>query len=152
MNHQDIYSEIKNLAPQIAYFSMEIGLRVDLPTYSGGLGVLAGDTIKAAADHKLPYVAVTLLYRDGYFQQRLGKDGQQSEKPVKWNPNDLLIELDEITITVAIAFEQVALRPWLYIVEGCDKGQVPVFFLDSDLPENSPKARQLTARLYGGDQ
>ena len=152
MTHPDIYSDIKNLAPQIAYFSMEIGLRVDLPTYSGGLGVLAGDTIKAAADHELPYVAVTLLYREGYFRQHLSANGEQSEKPVKWNPKELLIELDEITITVEIGAEPIALRPWLYIVEGCDKGQVPVFFLDSDLPENSPEARQLTARLYGGDQ
>ncbi len=152
MTHPDIYSDIKKLAPQIAYFSMEIGLRVDLPTYSGGLGVLAGDTIKAAADHELPYVAVTLLYREGYFRQHLNEKGAQSEKPVKWNPNDLLIELDEITITVAIGSEIIALRPWLYIVEGGDKGQVPVFLLDSDLPENSPEARHLTAQLYGGDQ
>ncbi|MCK5915811.1 MAG: alpha-glucan family phosphorylase, partial [Deltaproteobacteria bacterium] len=152
MNHEDIYSEIKSLAPQIAYFSMEIGLRVDLPTYSGGLGVLAGDTIKAAADHKLPYVAVTLLYRDGYFQQHLDENGQQSEKPVKWKPTDLLIELKQITVTVEIGNRRVALRPWLYVVEGCDGGQVPVFFLDSDLPENGPEERQLTAQLYGGDK
>ncbi len=152
MNYNDIYTEIKNLAPQIAYFSMEIGLRVDLPTYSGGLGVLAGDTIKAAADHELAYVAVTLLYRDGYFQQHLEENGQQIEQPVKWNPAELLTELDQITVTVEIGAKQVALRPWLYIVEGCDGGQVPVFFLDSDLPENGPEERKLTAQLYGGDQ
>ncbi len=152
MNSTNLYSDIKNLAPQIAYFSMEIGLRVDLPTYSGGLGVLAGDTIKAAADHELAYVAVTLLYREGYFQQHLEENGQQIEQPVKWNPNDLLIELDQITVTVEIGTKQVALRPWLYIVAGCDGGQVPVFFLDSDLPENGPEERKLTAQLYGGDQ
>ncbi|RLB73430.1 MAG: alpha-glucan family phosphorylase [Deltaproteobacteria bacterium] len=152
MDNNDIYTEIKNLAPQIAYFSMEIGLRVDLPTYSGGLGVLAGDTIKAAADHELAYVAVTLLYREGYFQQHLEDNGQQVEQPVKWNPTDLLIELDQITVTVEIGTKQVALRPWLYVVEGCDGGQVPVFFLDSDLPENGPEERKLTAQLYGGDQ
>ncbi len=152
MSYNDIYTEIKNLAPQIAYFSMEIGLRVDLPTYSGGLGVLAGDTIKAAADHDLAYVAVTLLYREGYFRQRLKENGQQIEEPVKWDPADLLIELDQITVTVEIGAKPVALRPWLYIVEGCDGGQVPVFFLDSDLPENSPEERKLTAQLYGGDQ
>ncbi len=152
MDNNNIYTEIKNLAPQIAYFSMEIGLRVDLPTYSGGLGVLAGDTIKAAADHELAYVAVTLLYREGYFQQHLEDNGQQVEQPVKWNPTDLLIELDQITVTVEIGTKQVALRPWLYVVEGCDGGQVPVFFLDSDLPENGPEERKLTAQLYGGDQ
>jgi len=152
MKEKDIYSEIKNLAPQIAYFSMEIGLRVDVPTYSGGLGVLAGDTIKAAADHELPYVAVTLLYRDGYFQQHLEENGQQIEQPVIWNPSDLLIELDRITVNVEISDRNVALRPWLYIVEGCTGGQVPVFFLDSDLPENNPEDRKLTAQLYGGDK
>ena len=152
MGSNDIYTNIKSLTPQIAYFSMEIGLRVDLPTYSGGLGVLAGDTIKAAADHELAYVAVTLLYREGYFQQHLEEDGQQIEQPVKWKPSDLLIELDQITVTVEIGTKQVALRPWLYIVEGCDGGQVPVFFLDSDLPENGPEERKLTAQLYGGDQ
>ena len=152
MQKEDIYSEIKNLAPQIAYFSMEIGLRVDLPTYSGGLGVLAGDTIKAAADHELTYVAVSLLYREGYFRQHLEANGQQIEQPVIWNPADLLTELDLITIEVEIGGRNVALRPWLYMVEGCSGGRVPVFFLDSDLPQNHPDDRKLTARLYGGDQ
>ena len=119
---------------------------------SCGFDGVAGDTIKAAADHQLPYVAVTLLYREGYFRQKLEENGQQIEQPVKWNPEDLLLELDQITITVEIGTKQVALRPWLYVVEGCDGGQVPIFFLDSDLPENGPEERKLTAQLYGGDQ
>ena len=139
MDSNDIYTNIKSLTPQIAYFSMEIGLRVDLPTYSGGLGVLAGDTIKAAADHELAYVAVTLLYREGYFQQHLEEDGQQIEQPVKWKPSDLLIELDQITVTVEIGTKQVALRPWLYVVEGCDGGQVPVFFWTVICRRTAPK-------------
>ncbi|HDS15253.1 MAG TPA: alpha-glucan family phosphorylase [Proteobacteria bacterium] len=152
MTIPDIYAQIRKLNPQIAYFSMEIGLRVDLPTYSGGLGVLAGDTIKAAADHRLPFIAVTLLYREGYFQQRLDADGQQQEIPVAWDPEKLLLELDMITIRVPMGRHEVFLRPWLYLVEGVDGGQVPVFFLDSDLPQNGPEERRLTAHLYGGDQ
>src|ERR1700751_2357304 len=69
----------------VAYFSMEIALKNHIPTYSGGLGVLAGDTIRAAADIRLPMVAVSLLYRKGYFSQRLGEDGSQSEAPVEWD-------------------------------------------------------------------
>jgi starch phosphorylase len=152
MKNQDIYSTIRGITPRIAYFSMEIGLRVDLPTYSGGLGVLAGDTIKAAADHHLPFVAVTLLYREGYFRQRLDAAGNQTEEPVTWDPAGLLSELDEITVNVEIAGRRVALRPWLYLVKGLEGGEVPVFFLDSDLPENDPEDRRLTARLYGGDR
>ncbi len=152
MQDHEIYRELKQLDARIAYFSMEIGLRVDLPTYSGGLGVLAGDTIKAAADHHLPFVAVTLLYREGYFNQHLDEHGNQTEEPVSWDPATLLTELREITIGVEIAGRNIALRPWLYRVEGANGGQVPVFFLDSDLPENEPKDRKLTARLYGGDR
>ncbi|HDO36590.1 MAG TPA: alpha-glucan family phosphorylase, partial [Nitrospirae bacterium] len=72
--------------PKIAYFSMEIGLRSDIPTYSGGLGVLAGDTIRSAADLKLPIVAVTLLTKKGYFRQDIDDNGRQIESPDDWNP------------------------------------------------------------------
>jgi glucan phosphorylase len=72
--------------PKIAYFSMEIGLESDLPTYSGGLGVLAGDTLKSSSDLALPMVAVSLLYRKGYFRQELDFDGWQKEHAVDWNP------------------------------------------------------------------
>ena len=73
--------------PKIAYFSMEIGIHNDIPTYSGGLGVLAGDTIRASADLKLPMVAVTLLTKKGYFIQELDEKGRQTEQPVVWNPS-----------------------------------------------------------------
>lgn len=77
----------------IAYFSMEIGLASGLPTYSGGLGVLAGDTIRAAADLEVPLVAMTLLHRKGYFHQRLDSSGWQSEEPVEWVVEDFLAEV-----------------------------------------------------------
>src|SRR3990170_6239502 len=72
--------------PKIAYFSMEVGFRNDIPTYSGGLGVLAGDTIKSAADLNLPVVAVTLIYKKGYFSQEIDEHGRQIEHPEKWDP------------------------------------------------------------------
>ena len=79
--------------PKVAYFSMEIALAQDMPTYSGGLGVLAGDTLRSAADLGMPIVAVTLLYRKGYFRQRLDQMGNQSEQPQEWSPEDLLEEI-----------------------------------------------------------
>src|SRR5947207_11616715 len=76
----------------VAYFSMEIALENAMPSYSGGLGVLAGDTVRAAADIRLPMVAVSLLYRKGYFSQRLAEDGTQTEDPVEWRVEDFLVE------------------------------------------------------------
>jgi glycogen phosphorylase len=135
----------------VAYFTMEIGLVTDMPTYSGGLGVLAGDTIRAAADLKLPMVAVTLLHRKGYFYQRLDSDGRQIETPVEWAVNDFLSELPQRT-SVKIEDRTVFLRAWKYEVPAPGDFSVPVFFLDTDLPENSEWDRTLTHYLYGGDQ
>ena len=134
----------------IAYFSMEIGLITDMPTYSGGLGVLAGDTIRAAADLKVPMVAVTLLHRKGYFYQRLDSSGQQIEEPVDWAVNDFLTELPQRT-SVTIEGRTVFLRAWKYAVAGPGDFSVPIYFLDADLPENSEWDRTLTHYLYGGD-
>ena len=134
----------------IAYFSMEIGLLSDIPTYSGGLGVLAGDTIRAAADLKAPMVAVTLLHRKGYFYQRLDSAGRQSEEAVDWAVNDFLVELPE-RVSITIEGRSVVLRAWRYSVAGPGDFSVPVYFLDSDLPENSEWDRTLTHYLYGGD-
>jgi starch phosphorylase len=134
----------------IAYFSMEIGLITDMPTYSGGLGVLAGDTIRAAADLKVPMVAVTLLHRKGYFYQRLDSSGRQIEEPVDWAVNDFLTELPQRT-SVTIEGRTVFLRAWKYAIAGPGDFSVPVFFLDTDLPENSEWDRKLTHYLYGGD-
>ena len=130
---------------------MEIGLVSAMPTYSGGLGVLAGDTIRAAADLKVPMVAVTLLHRRGYFFQRLGTDGRQIEEPVHWAVDDFVAELPE-RATVTIEGRRVLLRAWKYSVPGPGDFFVPVYFLDSDLPENDDWDRTLTHYLYGGDQ
>lgn len=135
----------------IAYFSMEIALEPDIPTYSGGLGVLAGDTIRSAADLGIPMVAVTLLYRKGYFFQRLDNDGRQSEEPVVWAPEDHLEALPE-RVTVMIENRPVAVRPWLYQVQGVMGWTVPVYLLDTDLPENADEDRTWTDTLYGGDR
>jgi len=139
-----------NNRASIAYFSMEIGLLTDVPTYSGGLGVLAGDTIRAAADLKVPMVAVTLLDRKGYFYQRLDSAGRQIEEPVDWAVNDYLTEMPP-RISVTIEGRAVALRAWKYDVAGPADFSVPVYFLDTDLPENSEWDRTLTHYLYGGD-
>ena len=121
-----------------------------IPTYSGGLGVLAGDTIRAAADRGLPMVAVTLLYRKGYFYQCLDAGGWQSEQPAKWVPEDFLEELPE-RVSVTIEGRPVHLRAWRYDLKGVTGAVVPVYLLDSDLEENTDWDRTLTDSLYGGD-
>jgi starch phosphorylase len=135
----------------IAYFSMEIGLEAGMPTYSGGLGVLAGDTIRAAADLKIPLVAVSLLHRKGYFYQLLDKNGGQSEEPSEWVIEDFLREMPP-RVSVTIEGRTVYLRCWRYEASGASGFAVPVYFLDTDLPENTEWDRTLTDSLYGGDQ
>jgi starch phosphorylase len=135
----------------IAYFSMEIGLEAGMPTYSGGLGVLAGDTIRAAADLKIPLVAVTLLHRKGYFYQRLDASGRQSEEPAEWVIADFLREMPP-RVSVTVEDRAVQLRCWQYEVMGASGFTVPVYFLDTDLPDNTDWDRALTHFLYGGDR
>jgi len=137
--------------PVIAYFSMEIALEQGMPTYSGGLGVLSGDTVRAAADLKVPMVAVTLLHRKGYFYQHLDASGWQTEEPTEWSVNDFLEELPQ-RVEVTVDNRPVRLRAWKYKVKGAGGFVVPVFFLDADLPENPEWDRTLTHYLYGGDQ
>ncbi|MCA1793326.1 MAG: alpha-glucan family phosphorylase [Desulfobacteraceae bacterium] len=134
----------------VAYFSMEIGIDERIYTYSGGLGILAGDTIRSAADLKVPMVAVTLLYRKGYFRQRLEADGWQQEEIASWAVEELLEE--ELPRTRVLVEKRIVhLRAWRYDVKGVDGYAVPIFFLDTDLPENSEWDRGLTQTLYGGD-
>jgi starch phosphorylase len=133
-----------------AYFSMEIGLRSDLPTYSGGLGILAGDTILAAADMKVPMVAVTLLPRKGYFHQELDAQGNQIETPEAWNVADRLKPLAP-RVTVVIEKRQVQIRAWRYDAIGVTGGVVPVIYLDTDIAGNDRQDREITQSLYGGD-
>src|SRR6266403_4769892 len=112
----------------VAYFSMEIALENQIPTYSGGLGVLAGDTIRAAADIRLPMVAVSLLYRKGYFTQMLADDGSQREEPVEWKVEDFLTE-EPARVTVPLENRRVELRAWRYDAKGVRGFEVPVYFL-----------------------
>src|ERR1043165_5650583 len=134
----------------VAYFSMEAALDEGMPTYSGGLGVLSGDTLRAAADLGLPVVGITLLHRQGYFRQHLDGEGRQSDEPSDWRPEDFLRLLPERT-SIEIEGRTVLLAPWLYEVRGASGQSVPVYLLDADLPENQPSDRLLTGRLYGGD-
>jgi starch phosphorylase len=135
----------------IAYFSMEIALDSGIPTYSGGLGVLAGDTLRAAADLGLPMVGVTLLHRQGYFVQRLDADGAQREDAVAWSVADRL-QPTEGLCTVEVEGRQVAVRAWRHLIRGVAGSVTPVLLLDTDLPQNDPYDRRLTDRLYGGDE
>lgn len=135
----------------VAYFSMEIALEEGLPTYSGGLGVLAGDMLRSAADLKLPFVAVTLLYRKGYFYQKLNPQGTQSEMPVEWVVSDFLQEFPQ-RIEVRVEGRKIQVRAWQYLMKSGEGYSIPVYLLDTDLPENSAWDRTLTHFLYGGDQ
>ena len=136
--------------PLVAYFSMEIGLESGMPTYAGGLGVLAGDTIRSAADLEVLMVAVSLLHRRGYFFQRVDARGQQSEEPVAWPVGDFVELIDE-RATVEIEGRTVHVRAWRYRVTGESGHVVPVYLLDTDVSENQPWDRTLTDVLYGGD-
>lgn len=141
----------KTISPRVAYFSMEIALEPDIPTYSGGLGILAGDTLRSAADLGTPVVAVTLCYRKGYFRQILDSSGNQFEQPQQWDPEHQLSEAGP-HVTVEIEGRMVAVRAWRYTITGISGDIVPVLLLDTDLPENSEFDRSLTDSLYGGDQ
>jgi starch phosphorylase len=139
-----------NEQPLVAYFSMEIGIDPGMPTYAGGLGVLAGDTIRSAADLEIPMAAVTLLHRRGYFYQRLDEQGWQREEPVAWPINDFCHPIPQ-RVTVEIENRTVRVGAWQVRVRGETGGEVPVYLLDTDLPENEPWDRTLTDMLYGGD-
>ena len=134
----------------VAYFSMEIAVEPGMPTYSGGLGMLAGDTIRGCADLRIPMLAVSLLHRQGYFRQRVNAAGHQIEKPDAWTVTHFLQEM-EPRISLALEGRDVRMRAWRYTVEGVAGHVVPVYFLDTDLAENSAWDRTLTHYLYGGD-
>lgn len=137
--------------PKIAYFTMEIGLSKEIPTYSGGLGVLAGDTIKSAADLRLPMVSVTLISKKGYFRQAIDERGRQREESEEWSPARFMKLLPD-RVAVEIEGRDVYVQAWLFEVRSLTGGSVPVFFLDTDLNENRPDDREITAHLYGGDK
>lgn len=135
---------------RIAYFSMEVAIDPRMPTYSGGLGVLAGDVLRSFADLRIPAVGVTLLYRSGYFHQMLDAEGGQSERPASWQPADV-VRLLPARVSVAIAGARVQVQAWRYDVRGHGGFTVPLLLLDTDLPENPPEHRSLSASLYAGD-
>lgn len=137
------------IKPLVAYFSMEMALDPAMPTYSGGLGVLAGDTLRAAADTGIPMVGVTLLHRKGYFRQRLDARGNQAESAEDWSPREHLEPL-EPRVTIRMEGRVVQVRAWRFQVRGLS-GMVPVYLLDTALDENSPWDQTLTDFLYGGD-
>ncbi len=134
----------------IIFFSMEIGLDPAMPTYSGGLGVLAGDILRGAADLGIPMAGMSLIHRKGYFHQHLDEEGNQSESPSVWSPEEFLEALPE-RVTVSIEGRKVQVRAWRYTIQGVLGRTVPVYFLDTGLPENHPYDQAITDHLYGGD-
>jgi starch phosphorylase len=135
----------------VAYFTMEIGISHSIPTYSGGLGILAGDLLKSFADMKIPVVGVTLLNEKGYFYQSLDEGGHQSEQPVQWNVSDFMVLMPN-EVSVTIEGRQVRVRAWKHTIRGFGGNGIPVFFLDANIEGNSPYDRTLTSFLYGGDR
>src|SRR5215475_1827165 len=137
--------------PRIAYFSMEIATNPACPTYAGGLGVLAGDTLQSGADLDVAMVAVTLLHHKGYFRQRLDEGGHQFEDPQQWEPEDFLERVEPV-VSVELFGRSVKVRAWRNWIVGVTGHRVPVYFLDTNLSDNPPWERTLTDFLYGGDQ
>jgi starch phosphorylase len=146
-----IIEQMNGYEIRIAYFSMEVGLTEKIPTYSGGLGILAGDTLKACADIQLPVLGVTLLQEKGYFIQKLDDEGNQTEEYVDWDIFSNL-ELLPYTIKVEIEDRKVNVRVWRYLIEGAQGNYVPLYFLDTNQKDNSKDDRKITTHLYGGDK
>lgn len=136
---------------KIAYFTMEVGLEQEVPTYSGGLGILSGDTLKSCADLQLPVAGVTLKQEKGYFIQKLDEQGNQTEEPVNWDPT-CCMELLPYRVKVKICGRDVAIQAWRYLIKGVSGSSVPVYFLDTNVEENAVEDREITAYLYGGDE
>jgi len=135
---------------RVAYFSMEIALESALPTYSGGLGILAGDMLRSAADLGMPLVAVTMVHRHGYFVQRIDASGRQHELPDSWHPENSL-ERAPATVVIVIEGRNVRVGAWIYNVTGVTGKVVPTYLLDTDFEDNTPEDRALVGSLYGGD-
>ncbi len=136
-------------APTIAYFSMEVAVSDEIPTFSGGLGVLAGDFLRSASDAGLPVVGVTLLYHQGFFRQELDGAGHQIEHPARWMPAEQLQRLDA-RVKVAIGGRSVVVGVWRRLLTGVSGSTVPIYFLDTLFPENDPADQAITGRLYTG--
>lgn len=135
---------------RIAYFSMEVALESAIPTYAGGLGILAGDTLRSAADLEMPLVGVSLVSQAGYFHQAFTPEGRQQEQPEPWAPGEVLQRLGA-KVRLSLEGRDVWVAGWLYVVRSHLGGAVPVLLLDTDLPENTERDRSITQALYGGD-
>ncbi len=135
---------------EIAYFSAEIGISSNLPTYSGGLGVLAGDHIKSSADLGINMIAISLLYKEGYFKQIIDQEGRQREVYPKFIPEPLLTQLDHI-FSIKLNGITTYIKACLYKHRSINGNDIPIYFLDTDIPENNSEAREITLRLYSGD-
>jgi len=145
---------MSNVLPKtgtIAYFSMDVAANSAIPTYSGGLGVLAGDMLRSAADLEISMVAVSLLHRKGYFDQRLDSRGNQSESPSQWSPENHLKRLAP-KVSLLLEGREVRIGAWQYRFVGITGHTVPLLFLDTDLEENDAADRSFTDFLYGGDE
>jgi len=145
------YQSLPDAPAALAYFSPEFGISEVMPQYSGGLGVLAGDHLKAASDLGVPLVGVGLFYRSGYFRQILTADGRQQESYPAFNPHELPLELltdaDGKPLLVSVGLPDATLHAQIWRAE---VGRVPLLLLDSDVDENAPAERAVTDRLYGG--
>jgi starch phosphorylase len=156
MNRADTYGKLRKESPlqkgPVAYFSAEFGFHESVPNYSGGLGILSGDHCKSASDLDLPFIAFTLLYKQGYFRQQIGKDGWQESVGLNQNFSHLPLKeaLDKngkpLVVHVSILGRSVLAKVWSLAV-----GRITLYMLDTELVENSEEDRQITAQLYGGD-
>ena len=155
MTRQDTWGKKRKHAPMsgpVAYFSAEFGFHESFPNYSGGLGILSGDHCKSASDLDLPFVAVSLLYRHGYFKQQINKEGWQENLALNQNFSHLSVqpvldaEKNHLTLGVKILDRWVRVRVWQLAV-----GRITLYLMDTNVPENTPEDRDITSQLYGGD-
>ena len=142
--------EINFKEMEIAYFSMEIGIDANVPTYSGGLGILAGDTLRSEADLELPVIGITFVYNKGYFKQSIDEEGNQHEDERNWKPEEHLEKLPN-KVVVKVDGRDVVVGCWLYKLRGVSGKYNPIIFLDTDFPENNEEDRRISHHLYGGD-
>lgn len=136
---------------QIALFTMEVGIDSKIPTYSGGLGILAGDILRSCADMHIPILAVTLASNEGYMYQEVDESGNQIEGPESWRMDNYTVLMSP-RVSVTIEGREVKIQAWKYTISGINGFQVPVYFLDTNLFENEPSDREITYCLYGGDK
>jgi glycogen phosphorylase len=135
----------------VAYFCMEMALRTEIHTYSGGLGILAGDTARSCADLGIPVVFVSLMSRKGYLRQKISAKGRQIEQSDPWDPAAWATPLD-CMVAIELEGRRVWIRPWLYRLTSPHQNAIPVILLDTACEENDERDRDITDVLYGGDE